>query len=354
MKTTVNSIIRIQNEDFANILATLNKFKAVQDIPCEDIEYEKIDEFTVELIVKYPLAIFDRSVTQFLAILFGELPYQRGFGTLRFMKLELPEEVLTWFQGPKFGVEGIKQQFGFKQFPFLMSIIKPSIDPSVDQTTLEQRLQGPLAAGFHAVKDDEMQGNLPNLPLSKRFSLAVEHKGYIPAINVDDIDTFKKFLSDERLTMVLVNASIIGFPLLNQIRRITSVPILSHLSLQGTFNSSFSPALYACLHRLFGCDAFITAIGDSGYYNASHADELDIVEILTSELVIKKTLPILSGGARLHNLKEIIAPYENKNFPYGLAFGALIFNSDQNPKDMAKQVMQVIARYQAELGSVGT
>ena len=149
----------------------------------------------------------------------------------------------------------------------------------------------------------------------------------------------------------MVNASIIGFPLLNQVRQLTSVPILSHLSLQGTFNPSFSPALYAFLHRLFWCDAFITTIGDSGYYNASYADELDIVEILTSELAIKKPLPILSGRARLHNLKEIMAPYEKNHLPYGLAFGALIFNSDQNPQDMAKQVTQVIARYQAELGN---
>ena len=226
MEPTVNSIIRIQNEESANILATLNKFKAVQDIPYKDIKYEKIDEFTVELIVKYPLAIFDRSVAQFLAILFGELPYQRGFGTLRFMRLELPEEVLTWFQGPKFGVEGIKHQFGLEQFPFLMSIIKPSLDLAMDQTTLEQKLQGPLAAGFHAVKDDEMQGNLPNLPLSERFSLAMKYKGYI---------------------------------------------------------------------------------------------------------------------------KEIMAPYEKNHLPYGLAFGALIFNSEQNPKEMAKQVIPIIARYQAEI-----
>ena len=343
MKSTINSVLRIRSETRGDVLATFNKFKAVQDIPCEDIECRIIDRENLELTIRYPLEVFDRTVTHFMAVLFGELPYMRGLNSLRFMRLELPEEVFAWFGGPKFGVDGIKRRFGFDEFPFLMSIIKPSVDLSRDKPAQERKLSGPLEAGFHAVKDDEASGNVGNLTVSDRVSLAARHKGYVPAINLDTYEDFELILSDERLSMVILNASIIGFPLLNRLRKITKVPILSHLSLQGTFNQSFSPGLYAFLHRLFGCDAFIIAIGDSGYYGASKQDELDMVESVTSHLPIRRTLPLLAGGARLHNIEGIMAPYERGNIPYGLVFGSLIFNSAQSPGIMAGQVVEFLS-----------
>ena len=66
--------------------------------------------------------------------------------------------------------------------------------------------------------------------------------------------------------MVMVNGTIVGFPVLHELRRHTKVPILSHLSMQGVYASSFSHRLYAQLHRLFGCDAFISPIGETHYY----------------------------------------------------------------------------------------
>ncbi len=344
MKPTINSTIWIRNEKKENIINTLNKFKAVQDIPFDEIDHRLIEGDCIELTIKYPLAVFDGSVTQFIAVLFGELPYMRGFGSLRFVDLELPDEVYSWFQGPQFGADGIKFRFGFDKFPFLMSIIKPSVDLSVDSTTQESKLRGPLEAGFHAVKDDEMLGNYSGcLTLADRLTLAVTNRGYVPALNLDSYDEFASALTDDRVMMAVLNASIIGFPLLNRLRKISRIPILSHLSLQGTFNQSFSPRLYAFLHRLFGCDAFITAIGEAGYYGASKQDEADMVDSLTKPLPIKATLPLLTGGARLQNLFELMSPYEEKSVPYGLVMGSFIFNSDESPKSMAQKVVQAIA-----------
>ena len=53
-----------------------------------------------------------------------------------------------------------------------MAILKPSLDLELTLEGLERRIAEPLAGGFHAAKDDEMQGDFPNLPLNVRLELA--------------------------------------------------------------------------------------------------------------------------------------------------------------------------------------
>src|SRR5262249_12349800 len=159
--------------------------------------------------------------------------FMRSFAQVKFVDLRLPEEVFAWFRGPKFGVDGLRDRFDIKQFPFLMAIVKPSM--GLDLEALEQRIAGPLRAGFHAVKDDEMQGNSSSLPLASRLELAARHRGYIPTVNLDSMDGLRPVLARKDLSMVLVNATIAGFPMLHEMSKITNVPLLSHLSLQGTY-----------------------------------------------------------------------------------------------------------------------
>jgi len=131
-----------------------------------------------------------------------------------------------------------------------------------------------------------------------------------------------------------------GFPTLNQLRKSTRVPILSHLSMQGVYATCFSHRLYAFLHRLFGSDAFISPIGETHYYRASKADETEMVKAFTSELPVAQTLPLMTGGGSMSNLARLMTPYETAKVPYGIVLGGLIFNSDKPPKEMASAVVQ--------------
>jgi ribulose 1,5-bisphosphate carboxylase large subunit-like protein len=207
---------------------------------------------------------------------------------------------------------------------------------------LEQRIAQPLAGGFHAAKDDEMQGDFPNLPLKARLDLAARNRHYIPAVNIDDLNALRDVFSQPELGMVMVNPTILGFPMLHELRKTTRVPILGHLSMQGIYATCFSHRIYALLHRLFGADAFITPIGDTHYYRASKAEEREMVHTLTSQLPIAKTLPLLTGGGRMDNLAAIIESYEEDQTPYGIVLGGLIFNSDNEPREMARAVVQKI------------
>ena len=111
-----------------------------------------------------------------MAILFGEMPFMRAFDRFIFRNIEVPEEVYGWFQGPRFGANGIKNRFDLNEFPLVMGIIKPSLDVTRDIAGQRSKLKGVFEAGLHAVKDDEIQGNLPNMPLEARLALAAEKK----------------------------------------------------------------------------------------------------------------------------------------------------------------------------------
>ncbi len=339
----VELTITAEHADEKALYKFVDDLQRLTDLPTTKIDVVRTSPTAFELKIRYPLSIFDHSVNQFMAVLFGEIPFMRAFGQARFEDLKLPDEVYEWFGGPAFGANAVLERFEAARSPLLVAILKPSLDPETTLEKLEERIAGPIAGGFHAAKDDEMQGDFRTLPLKTRIALARRNRHYVPSVNLDDAGAFAEILNHGEIGMVITNPTIMGFPTLNQLRKSTRVPILGHLSMQGVYATSFSHRLYALLHRLFGTDGFISPIGETHYYRASKADEAEMVNTFTSELPIPKTLPLLTGGGSMSNLAGLMAPYEKAKVPYGIVLGGLIFNSDKPPKEMARAVVQRVA-----------
>jgi|GEM_PF-2316079 len=343
--TYIVSKLRLENVNANKLQKFIKHWEEIKDLPTEKIEFNRVDEHTLLADFYYPIEIFDKSVTQFITVLYGELSFMTNFGKVTFLDLKLPDEVFGWFEGPKFGAEDVLKRFGVSTSPILIAIVKPSLSKELSPKIIENKIKEVLKGGFHGIKDDEMQGNLSFISLKDRIRLAKKYEKYIPTINLDCIDDYKRLLAknkSDKIGMVLINASTIGFPMLHEIRKITKVPILSHVSLEGVYANSFSPKLFAFLHRLFGCDAFTNPIGDVDYFNVTREEEKKMAIEFTRALPIKKTLPLLTGGARLHNLKNIINPYEELKIPYGVVFGSLVFSSDKPPEEMCKLTVELV------------
>lgn len=339
---TVDLHLNLTKVQKDSVVSFFNKLKELQDVPCEDLIIDEVGDDHLKVVIKYPLRTFDKTASQFMAALFGEFPYMRSFGEAYFEDLILPEEVWHWFGGPTFGAEGLRERAGAPSFPLCMAIIKPSISEQLTVETIGKNVGGPIKGGFNFVKDDEMQGDFPYATLDERLTLADSNIHYVPTVNLDSSDAYREVLQHRKAGMILLNGTVIGFPMLNTIKKDTKVPILSHLSLQGTYRPSFSPKLYARLHRLFGCDALITPIGDTHYYRASKEEEHEMVKALTEDAPVKPTLPFLTGGGVLENVQEIMDPYERGQVPYGMVFGTLVFGSKETPEEMASAVTKLI------------
>jgi ribulose 1,5-bisphosphate carboxylase large subunit-like protein len=272
---------------------------------------------------------------------------------VRFDELRLPEQTFGLFEGPQFGVEGLAKRFDVKSFPLLMGIVKPSLLSGLTLPQFEERVAAPVAGGFHLVKDDEMLGETPVIASKDRFALARKNGRYVPVLNLDDLEETAKITADESIGMVMVNASVIGFPYLRALRRRSKVPLLSHLAILGIFSPTFSAGMFAFLHRLFGCDAFMTPIGEGGYYKATPEMELDIMTALTEELPVKRSLPILTGGARKSNLEQIAGRHVRSGIPFGVAMGAQIFATAGEPKALAESVISELQLIRQRAGGSG-
>jgi len=186
----------------------LDDLQRLSDLPSSAIDIDTRNPDAFELKLRFPLDIFDHSVSQFMAVLFGEIPFMRAFGKARFEDLRLPQEVYEWFGGPAFGANSVLERFGATA-PMLVAILKPSLDLEFTLPQLEARIQEPLSGGFHAAKDDEMQGDFRNLPIQARFDLAARTPGYIPAVNLDDLEAPAVGGSEAHLLRVTVGASVL-------------------------------------------------------------------------------------------------------------------------------------------------
>src|SRR5690242_479745 len=122
----------------------LHKFvedlQTLQDLPSALVDMQSRSDDVIDLKIRYPLNVFDRSVNQFMAVLFGEIPFMRAFGQARFEELTLPEEVYEWFGGPAFGAPRILERFEASEPPLLVAILKPSLDLNGTLGELERRI----------------------------------------------------------------------------------------------------------------------------------------------------------------------------------------------------------------------
>ena len=122
--------------------------------------------------VRFPLANFGPSLPNLLAAVAGNLFELRDVGALRLVDLELPAAFAERYPGPRFGVAGTRRLLDRPDGPMIGTIVKPSIGLSGAELG---RLVVELGdAGIDFIKDDELQGNPPGLPLRERVRVVTD------------------------------------------------------------------------------------------------------------------------------------------------------------------------------------
>jgi len=147
--------------------------------------------------IAFPVANYnfkEDGVTQLLCTLMGGQMDIDMIQECRLTDIEFPQIVLNSFQGPKFGLNEIKQRAKAIDRPLLGGIIKPKTGISITQ--LEQMVTELIEGGVDFIKEDEVLGDPACCPfyervpkivdLVKRLS-AMQGKEvfYAPCINAD-------------------------------------------------------------------------------------------------------------------------------------------------------------------------
>ncbi|NLF02529.1 MAG: hypothetical protein GX601_16300 [Anaerolineales bacterium] len=92
--------------------------------------------------------------------------------SIRLLDLYIPKKIAREFQGPKYGVEGIRKTLNVPERPLLLQIIKPKMGMTPEETA-NQVYQSALG-GADLVKDDEMCTELANCPFEARLEAVLK------------------------------------------------------------------------------------------------------------------------------------------------------------------------------------
>ena len=119
--------------------------------------------------VHYPVEILDGGLPQLLNVLHGNVSLLPG---VRLIDVTLPPSVLEGFEGPRFGIEGLRERLtGGIRRPMVAAALKP-----VGRTTAElAELAAAFArAGVDVVKDDHGVTDQPSSPFAKRVKVVAD------------------------------------------------------------------------------------------------------------------------------------------------------------------------------------
>ena len=247
-----------------------SRLVALYEVPDIGCDYQSDEPPMYIIQIAYPMANFSTSMSALMTILFGNIS---ASGMIRLIDVAFPKKFIAQFQGPKFGVQGLREVLGVPERPLLNAMIKPNIGWTPDEGA--ELFYRACKGGVDVIKDDElMLADSAFCPLVERvtkfmeaerrvFEETGEHSLY--AVNISD-ETAKVRDNAYRVleaggNCLMVNVYTTGFDTLKMLADDPNihVPILAHVNFAGTMASSTytgiaAPLLVGKITRLAGGD----------------------------------------------------------------------------------------------------
>ena len=168
-----------------------SRLVALYEVPDIGCDYQSDEPPMYIIQIAYPMANFSTSMSALMTILFGNIS---ASGMIRLIDVAFPKKFIALFQGPKFGVQGMRDVLGVPERPLLNAMIKPNIGWTPDEGA--DLFYKACKGGVDVIKDDElMLADSAFCPLVERvtkfmaaekrvFEETGEHSLY--AVNISD------------------------------------------------------------------------------------------------------------------------------------------------------------------------
>ncbi len=228
---------------------------------------------------------------------------------LRFLDVFFPEDLLKEFQGPKFGVSGIRQKLGIPKRPLSLHIIKPKMGMTPGQTA--KQVYETALGGVDMAKDDEMTSDVYNSRMEDRLSAVMEAldkaksktgKEVIYFISITD-EADKVVEKAKRAIKLGANGLLLAYSVGPSILRVLAedpeinVPILLHPSHMIALTPSIAWPVMAKINRICGADLTLTPTYWSTIPLVSHEEGIRCAQVKLAPLRhIKRTWPMPAAG----------------------------------------------------------
>ena len=228
---------------------------------------------------------------------------------VRMLDVYIPRSVAQKFNGPKFGIEGLRDKLGVHDRPLVLQIIKPKMGMTPEETAA-QVYQSALG-GADLCKDDEMCSELANSSFDARLEAVLKaldkaeretgHKTLYMVSITDEVDR----VADKARRAVRAGATGLLFAYSGGLSALkvladdpqVNAPILLHVSHMLGMLPTMSFPVLSKLCRLCGADMMLTPSLWSSLQVCSMEEELRTSQTLRAPFYdIKRTWPMPAAG----------------------------------------------------------
>jgi 2,3-diketo-5-methylthiopentyl-1-phosphate enolase len=303
-------------EDTAVVREALSsKMVGYHEIPTED-------KYTKAAVVQlaFPVQAWGDNLPMMLLAIAGNcFAYSKN---IMLTDLFIGENLLKQFQGPKFGIEGIRKITGVESGPLSLHIIKPKMGMTPEQTANQVRQTA--EGGVDMCKDDEMCADVFNCSTEDRLKAVMETikahqdktgKEVIYLCSITD-EPAKMKDKAKRAIELGANGLLVTYSAgLGALRELTSdpdinVPVMLHASHMIAMMKQIAWPVLAKLCRLCGADLMLTPTLWSSIPMVSHEEGIRTSFAQGGDWKnIKPTFPMPCAGVYPGLAEVIIGEY---------------------------------------------
>ncbi len=319
--------------------------------------------------IAYSTKLFEEdNIPQILSSIAGNVFGMSILKNLRLLDIKFPKSTIKKFQGPKYGIKGIRKLIKVKKRPLIGTIIKPKLGLNTKEHA--KVAYEAWVNGLDIVKDDE---NLTSQNFNKfkeritetlKYRDLAEHetgerKIYMPNITSETFEMLRRmeFVRKNNGEYIMVDVLTTGFSALQTLRKYSKEVIHGHRAMHAALTRNkkhgISMLALAKLYRLIGVDQLhIGAI--VGKMEGSSSEVIDIGEEIEESLIkedkkahvleqkwynIKPMMAVCSGGLHPGRIPRLMS-YMGNNMV--MQFGGGCHGHPDGTGDGAKAIRQAL------------
>lgn len=304
--------------------------------------------------VAHPHCNFGPKIPNLLTAVCGEGTFfTPGVPVVKLMDISFPDSYLADFEGPKFGIEGLRNILNAHGRPIFFGVVKPNIglSPSEFSEIAHQSWLG----GLDIAKDDEMLADVTWSAMAERAAHLGEARRHAeqetgePKIYLANITDEVDSLIEKHDVAVrnganalLINALPVGLSAVRMLSNYTQVPLIGHFPFIAAFSRMEKFGIHSRvmtkLQRLAGLDAVIMP----GFGDRMMTPEEEVLENIEECLRpmghIKPSLPVPGGSDSALTLETVYRKVGSVDF--GFVPGRGVFGHPMGPKAGALSIRQ--------------
>ncbi len=309
---------------------------------------------SAQIVIAHPLINFGPKIPNLITAAAGEGAFHcPSMNSIKLIDVRLPDSYVRKFEGPRFGLEGIRKKLGVKDRPLFTGVVKPNIGlKPVHFATLAYEA---WCGGLDICKDDEMLADVAYSPLKTRLEFVIdkmhkaeektgEKKMFIANIT-DEVDRIEE-LHDMVVSLggnaVMLNTMPVGLSAVRMLAKKTKVPIFSHFDFIAPFsrmpNFGVKSDLIVRMQRLVGCDGIIVP----GLGKRMMVPEGEVIDTVKSCLYdmhgLNTSLPIPGGSDWAGSLPRMYEKF--KTIDFSMVPGRGVFGHPHGPEGGARSLRE--------------